>query len=211
MLVAMDRVVWTARFRLWKKRNPCRVFEGGNAEREVLYEHLIATELGERPLSYLEFGVADGHSLRWWLAANQDSGSVFVGFDSFEGLPEDWTTGKRAGTFGRGGKPPEIDDRRCTFAVGLFQETVRSPALLDGLANDLRKVVHLDADLYTSTILVLIHIAPHLVSGDVLIFDEFNDVLNEFRALVEASRIARFQLEAIARVGDYNVTAFRVV
>src|SRR5487761_512490 len=53
----------------------------------------------------LEFGVGNGASLRH-LARG---GGACHGFDSFEGLPEDWVgTFERKGKFGRGGALPEV-------------------------------------------------------------------------------------------------------
>ena len=49
--------------------------------------------------------------------------SRFFGFDSFEGLPEDWGDVPR-GMFAVEGRAPHIDDARVQFVQGLFQETL---------------------------------------------------------------------------------------
>ena len=36
------------------------------------------------------------------------------------------------------------------------------------------KVIHLDADLFSSTLFALTSMAPYLRKGDILLFDEFN-------------------------------------
>src|SRR5205823_13838731 len=74
------------RFRLWCATNPCRTF----ADRERLHGHLIDSQGLSGPIDYLEFGVWEGASIRWWIERNRHSDSSFVGFDSFEGLPANW-------------------------------------------------------------------------------------------------------------------------
>ena len=51
----------------------------------------------------LEFGVAVGWSIR--RIAEKVSGPIY-GFDSFDGLPEDWTHFQRKGRYGSRGRPP---------------------------------------------------------------------------------------------------------
>src|ERR1700677_4417473 len=72
---------------------------------------------GADPFDYLEFGVYKGYSLRVWANLNRNSASRLFGFDSFEGLPEDWVASKPKGTFTTGGKAPDIGDRRVDFVV----------------------------------------------------------------------------------------------
>ena len=71
-----------------------------------MYGYLQQTVLKDAPIDYLEFGVADGASLRSWCALNQRPESRFFGFDTFTGLPEDWAADHPKGTFNRDGIPP---------------------------------------------------------------------------------------------------------
>lgn len=157
---------------------------------------------------YLEFGVATGVSLSWWMSHNTNSGSRFVGFDTFEGLPENWGR-LPAGTFGTGGVLPEMTDARGSLERGLFQQTL--PAFLRQLScPEARNVVHLDADLYSSTLFVLVTLGPLLKQEDILIFDEFADGMNEFRALLDASSCLSLRLRPLGAVNWGNKIAFAV-
>ncbi len=67
-----------------------RSFKGPRfGKRSQLYEWL-SQSLGQVAIDYLEFGVFRGETLRAWSRLNSNPGSRLFGFDSFEGLPEDW-------------------------------------------------------------------------------------------------------------------------
>jgi O-methyltransferase len=147
-----------------------------------MYKHLIESEDLEGPIDYLEFGVSRGGTMRWWVENNRHPESTFVGFDSFEGLPEVWG-GWPKGSFSADGEIPEIVDNRCSFVKGLFQDTLAG--WLVGREFSCRTLVHLDADLYSSTLMVLAQLLPKLKKNDLLIFDEFSSYLDEYRAFAD--------------------------
>ena len=182
------------------------------AKRERLFEHVLSSELGQGPIDYLEFGVAQGASFRWWVTNVGHPDSRFAGFDLFTGLPEDFGP-VRAGAFDTGGKVPEISDPRATFVSGYFQDTL-GPFLADGAlgrrAGGRRLVVHLDADLYSSTLFVLTRLAPALREGDVLLFDEFGVPMHEFRAWTDFVAAYRVQATLLGQANDWLQTAFRI-
>ena len=153
------------------------------ANRRMLYQCVNDRFVGNRAVDYLEFGVAGGESLRAWTDINRDPGSRFFGFDSFEGLPEDWTSDAPKGTFSRNGTPPAMDDPRVEFVPGLFQDTVES--FSRDFAPRNRLVIHMDADLYSSTLFCLMHLNRHIVPGAIILFDEFaaRNFTDEFAAL----------------------------
>lgn len=113
----------------------------------------------------LELGVASGKSIREIALAIPER-RVF-GFDSFEGLPEDW----RPPTYGRGHfacDVPAVPDN-VTLVVGMFQDTL--PVWL--AANPGRVAFcHVDCDLYSSASFALRALAPRLSRGSIVVFDE---------------------------------------
>lgn len=113
----------------------------------------------------LEFGVYSGRTLTVIAAARE--GKQVFGFDSFQGLPEDWRSHLPAGTF----KTEHVPDvPRAELVIGWFEDT-----LGDFLAHhpDPVAFVHLDADLYSSTVTALEHVGPRLRPGTVIVFDEY--------------------------------------
>ncbi|WP_051085893.1 class I SAM-dependent methyltransferase [Actinomycetospora chiangmaiensis] len=113
----------------------------------------------------LEFGVYSGRTLRQIAAAR--AGSGVYGFDSFEGLPEDWRAGFRAGTFAVE-ELPTVEG--AELVVGWFADTL--PAFLAEHPGPV-DLLHLDADLYSSTTTVLELVGPRLRPGSVVVFDEY--------------------------------------
>lgn len=150
------------------------------SKRYLLYQYIVEIfNADKEAIDYFEFGVYSGYSFNWWLKKCTNCKSNFYGFDTFEGLPEDW------GSFSRGemsASIPVIDDKRAKLIKGLFQNTVHEFLSGNDFGNGNRKIIHMDADLFSSTLFVLTSLAPYLKKGDVLIFDEFNVPNHEFLA-----------------------------
>ena len=177
-------------------------------KRYKLYEWIIEQEaLGTAPVNYLEFGVAQGYSFKWFMKQNTNPQSRFYGFDTFTGLPEDWGPYKK-GEFDNGSAPPEIDDSRGRFFQGIFQQTL--PGFLPDLDKSKRNIFMLDADLYSSTLFTLTSIAPYLKKGDIIFFDEFALPTHEFKAFYEFVQSYYIHLELIGAANNYYFTAFKV-
>lgn len=139
----------------------------------------LADHLGEGRFLYLEFGVFKGESIAFWSQLlSKNSQALFHGFDSFEGLPEDWNPFNPKAMFSTSGQEPEIKDDRIRFFKGWFEDSLKnySPPPHD------RLLVNIDSDLYSSAKTVLSFLGPHLKSGDVIYFDEFYDRNHELRA-----------------------------
>ncbi len=166
----------------------------------------IAAEIAERDVLYLEFGVALGASVRQWSNLLRNPRSKLHGFDSFRGLPHDWSLeGHPRGTFSTGGHPPTVDDPRVQFYVGLFDETLPSYVWPEREV----LVVVMDADLYSSTAVALEHVKEQLLPGSYLYFDQFHHRCDELRAFAEFLNETSFSFELIAANRDLSSVAFK--
>ena len=177
--------------------------------RKDLYRYIHDNAIGTEAIDYLEFGVFKGASMRQWIEINEKPDSRFIGFDSFEGLPEDWEGTYEKGYFSTGGQPPKIDDPRVGWVKGYFQDSLRNFLATFDRRN--RLVLHMDADLYSSTLYVLATLDERIAPGTVIIFDEFGNVNDEFRAWIDYTSAFRRQGKPIAWAdGFYGVAAFEV-
>ena len=70
---------------------------------------------------HLEFGVYKGDSINHF--AELTPGTTWYGFDSFEGLPEAWTLGAKAGAFSIGGHLPPVR-ANVRLTKGFFDATL---------------------------------------------------------------------------------------
>lgn len=116
----------------------------------------------------LEFGVFHGTTINRLARALPDR--HMIGFDSFEGLPEDWDMGNKytkKEAFDRGGVMPEVPDN-VTLVKGYFDD------VLPDYKKNLGKIgfLHADADLYSSTKTVLTELNDHIIPGTIIRFDE---------------------------------------
>jgi O-methyltransferase len=160
---------------------------------------------GGAAIDFLEFGVYKGNTFRLWCQMNRDSQSRFIGFDSFEGLPEDWTKNWTKGTFNAGGAAPQIGDERATFIKGWFQNTL--PGFLKDFRPRSRLVIHNDADLYSSTLFTLATLNELLVPGTVIILDDFSVATHVFRAFADYKSAFWRSAHAVAMTSDYAAQA----
>lgn len=172
--------------------------------REEIFE-LIARDVADEEVLYLEFGVYEGASMRVWSRLLRNERSQLHGFDSFEGLPEEWSLEEGRGHFSTGGEPPELDDPRVRFFKGWFEDTL--PAYEPPPHE--RLVVNVDADLYASAALVLATVEGLLVPGSYLYFDELNDRVHELRAFDEFLARTGMRFSTVAASHELSHVAFR--
>jgi hypothetical protein len=166
-----------------------------------------AEKLDTLPIDYFEFGVSGGHSFKWWLEHNKNPDSKFYGFDTFEGLPENF------GPFGKGAMAVavaslNINDPRARFYKGLFQETL--VPFLDQYKSERKKLIHLDADLFSATLFSLSQLYRFLNDGDILLFDEFAVPTHEFMAFKIFTESFYVNYEVIGATNNYLFLAVKI-
>ncbi len=185
--------------------HPCRSMYN----RAEMYRYIYESCVNGEAIDYLEFGVFQGDSMRQWVNLSKHEDSRFFGFDSFEGLPEDWRAGQGKGHFDVRGTIARIDDPRVKFVKGWFKDTI--PSFVRTFTTKNRMLLHVDADLYGSAMLPLFHFTPFMSTGTLLIFDEFYDREHEFKAFMDWQKIYRMNFRIIAEMDNYGKICAQLV
>jgi len=174
--------------------------------REQLFD-VLGQSIADRPALYLEFGVYRGDSLGYWSRLLRNPSSHLHGFDSFEGLPEGFTLLFPKGHLSTAGQMPQIDDQRVKLFKGWFQDTL--PRYVAPPHEVL--VINIDCDLHSSAVYVLNFLAPMMVPGTYLYFDEFADEDHELRAFeefMEKNKHMRFKV--LGATGTLSQILFQI-
>lgn len=138
------------------------IIRGG---KEELWRHAFARSTPGGLI--VEFGVFRGKSIRF-LASLTDE--TIYGFDSFEGLKEDWKGWAAVkGTFDMGGVRPTVP-ANVALIQGWFAETL--PVFLRE-HKEAFSFVHVDCDTYEATSTALTLAAHRFRPGTVIVFDEY--------------------------------------
>jgi hypothetical protein len=131
---------------------------------------------------FAEFGVYRGGTINIISALVPER--TVDGFDSFQGLPEDWRDCWK-GSFTTGGELPQVNANVALHA-GLFGQTL--PSFLEQ-RREPAAFLHIDCDLYSSAKCVFDHMKPRIEPGTVILFDEFFNYPNyeehEYKAWFE--------------------------
>lgn len=161
--------------------------EFGREERRRIFLSIARFLHLNRPITgyYFEFGCNEANTIRMaWNAFHHLFDLTYVGFDSFEGLPEIseidrqaiWKKGKLAYAerkFVDTVVSHGIPKSRLITVPGFYDESL-TPALAQELLPTKAAVIYVDCDLYTSTVSVLKWIPEFLQVGTVVVFDDWN-------------------------------------
>ena len=171
--------------------------------RWALFDRMVEFSKTDRP--FYEFGVWRGESFKYLIKTFKKG----FGFDTFEGLPEDWHD-EKAGSYSSHGNIPKI--KGGEFIVGKFEDT-----LPEFFAEPKPKaaIINFDADIYSSTICALNYALPVIDQQTILIFDEFlineNWEFDEYKALNDFCTKNKFKYEVIAISFFSKQVAVRII
>ena len=158
--------------------------------RWALFDSMTKKSKQDRP--FYEFGVWRGISFKYLI----NTFNKGYGFDTFEGLPEDWHQ-EQKGTYSADGVIPKITGG--TFIAGKFEDTL--PTFF-AESRPIASIINFDADLYSSTLCALNYSKPVIDKHTILIFDEF--IINnhweqdEYKALNEFCSNNNLNYEVLA-------------
>jgi hypothetical protein len=115
---------------------------------------------------YLEFGVFSGASINH---VSLKATNKVHGFDSFEGLPEFWRDGFDKGFFNRDQSLPRVNPN-VVLHKGWFNESL--PPFVAANPEPV-SFLHVDCDLYSSTVTIFENLDKQIVPGTIICFDEY--------------------------------------
>ncbi len=166
----------------------------------------LAVNLAPADGLYLEFGVWKGYWLNKMAAMKQVR---FYGFDSFEGIPEAWSVYPKH-HFDLGGCLPDVLPN-VELIKGWFDQTI--PPFIESHPEPVA-FIHMDCDLYSSTMTVLNLLRPRLQVGTTIVLDDYLVEPGwdqaEFRAFHEFVQANKIEFEYLGYVTDTPSTAVGV-
>lgn len=132
---------------------------------------------------FLEFGVYSGSTIN--IMADMYKNKQIFGFDSFEGLPENWNGWSLEESFFKTSKLPKVRDN-IVLVKGWFNEVL--PGFMEQHREDVA-FLHVDCDIYSSAKYVLDSLAQRIKPGTIILFDEYFNYPNwqnhEHKAFME--------------------------
>lgn len=178
----------------------------------TLKKHPLDVAL-EQPMKdglIIECGVYKGDSIT--KIANSTKIKVY-GFDSFEGLPENWDRSDmkfEKGHFSLGKNLPKVP-QNVELIQGWFDDTL--PQFVENHQDEKIGFLHVDCDLYSSTKTIFDVLGDKLQDGTIIVFDELlnypNYDKNEIKAFYEYLINSKFNVRWLGKVGAVDLNPIR--
>ena len=170
----------------------------------TLREHAIKKALAndkKKEKTYIEFGVFSGSSINFFSKYLKDK--EMYGFDSFEGLKEDWTgTSVIKGTFDLKKKVPKLNENVIPIQ-GWIDQTL--PKFLSEKKPNIN-FMHIDVDTYETSKVILQLTKNFLEKGAIVVFDEFYNFpgwdVGEYKAFKEIFNENDYKIVSFAKDGQ---------
>jgi hypothetical protein len=148
---------------------------------------------------YLEFGVYTGGTINFF----SKYVNTIYGFDSFQGLKEDWLgQALQKGYFNLNKKIPKLN-KNVIPVVGWVQDTLEP--FLEKYKPEIN-FIHMDMDTYETTKFVLTKIKPYIVKNCIIAFDELYNFsgweVGEYKALKETFNGDEYRFVCFCRNGE---------
>jgi len=163
---------------------------------------------------YLEMGVFNGRTINF--IASLRPNKIVHGFDSFEGLPEDWvredTNHFQKGTFAVDNLPAVLPNVK--LYKGWFNESL--PIFKEQfLKNQPIAFLHIDCDIYSSTKTIFDILGDNIVPGTIISFDELYNYPgfenHELKAFIEFLDSKNLSMEFLAYNVNHEQVATKIV
>jgi Methyltransferase domain len=159
---------WSSAERFIQYKCLAGAYQASNAHELLRHSAKLASTNG----MLLEFGVARGATIN--ILSQEIPDRRWYGFDSFDGLPEDWFWLHPKGAFSQQGVLPQVN-KNVELVKGLFEETL--PLFIKQHSEELARngiaMLHIDCDLYSSAKVIFNVLHPYLRTGTVIQFDEY--------------------------------------
>jgi hypothetical protein len=154
IIVVQNRAIETSADYIEQNISKAMLFD----DKEILWDFALS-KITVQGL-YSEFGVFGGGSINYF--SNKKPQKIFYGFDSFQGLREDWVgTSMTKGRFNLDGNLPKVNTN-VILVKGWFDNSL--PNFLEKNSDNF-SFIHFDADTYESTKLLLDLIGHRIVKG----------------------------------------------
>ncbi len=165
---------------------------------------------------FIELGVCTGKTINFIAALNPHK--KIYGFDSFEGLPEDWVRTDKtypAGSFGFKNPdqlPPVLHN--VELVKGWFKDTLPQFLKTHGSGEPVA-FLHVDSDIYSSAATAFIILGPRIGPGTIIVFDELYNYPgyenHEFKAFQEFLSKSGFGARYLAYNQNHEQVAIQVI